>query len=242
VTWSADQVLFAHVVDRPESQLPLDVAGLLVGEWRYPELDVGHYLGVLDGFADQVATTRDNQEPVPFRGIRALNSVLFDKLGFRGNDDDYYDPRNSFLNEVIDRRVGIPIALAVIYIEVGRRAGITIGGVPFPGHFLVRYDEDDESLVLDPFQMGLSLDEDDLRARLVEHAGADAELVPGMLATASKRQILRRMLTNLSAIFRADGDVHSSIAVLERLCILAPTDVRLERELEQLRRRAGEMN
>ena len=115
---------------------------------------------------------------------------MFDKLGFRGNEDDYYDPRNSFLNEVIDRRVGIPISLSVVYVEVARRLDLDVKGVAFPGHFLVRYDDGaGESLIIDPFHMGLTLDVEDLSARLDGTSGIDAELSPEMLTAASKKQI-----------------------------------------------------
>jgi len=242
LAYNADQVLFAHVVDRPDDEIQLDVAALLVGEWAYPGLDVAHYLALLDRFAEQVVKTRDNLEPAPFYSIRALNQVMFERLGFRGNDDEYYDPRNSFLNEVLDRRVGIPNSLTVIYMEVARRVDLDIVGVAFPGHFLARYDEDGESLIIDPFHMGLSLDAEDLQQRLVQASGPEAELVPALLVPASKKQILRRMLVNLAGIYRNEGDVRSQIAVLERISVLDPDDVRIERELAHLRRRASELN
>ena len=238
----AGQVLFAHVVERPDEEIQLDVAALLLGEWAYPGIDVEHYLGLLDRFAERVVEVRDNQEAVPFVGIRALNQVLFDVLGFRGNEDEYYDPRNSFLNEVIDRRVGIPISLTVLYIEVGRRIGLDIRGLAFPGHFLARYDEGDESLVIDPFNMGMTLDEDDLQERLEQAVGEDAELTPQLFMPASRKQILRRMLTNLAGIYRKGGELERALAVFERMAVLDPSDARVDRELEELRRRVGQSN
>lgn len=238
----ADRVLFAHVVDRPEEEIQLDVAALLLGEWAHPGLDVVHYVGLLDRFAERVEKARDEQEPAPFRGIRALNHVLFDTLGFRGNEDDYYDPRNSFLNEVMDRRVGIPISLTVIYMEVGRRVGLDVRGLAFPGHFLARYDEGDEALVIDPFHGGISLDEDDLNERLERMYGDEAELTAELLEPASKKQILRRMLTNLASIYRKRGDGARVLEVLERIAVLEPTDELIARELAELRRRVGQSN
>ncbi len=238
-----DQVLFAHVVDRPEDAIKLDVAALMVGEWEYEGLDVSHYVALLDGFAEQVTKTLESQEKTHHGEIRALNKVLFDKLGFRGNEDDYYDPRNSFLNEVIDRRVGIPISLCVIYIEVARRLDLDVVGVAFPGHFLVRHDDGKgDSLIIDPFHMGLTLDTEDLQARLESASGSDIQFTPELLMPASKKQILMRMLVNLSSIYRRDGDVHRSIHVLERLRILAPDDTKLQAELSRLRRRESELN
>ncbi len=239
---TADQVLFAHVVDRPEDEIDLAVAALLIGEWEYDELDVAHYVALIDGFADQVKSALDNQPPGRFVGIRTLNRVLFEKLGFRGNEDEYYDPRNSFLNEVIDRRVGIPITLSVLYMEVGRRVDLDIAGVAFPGHFLVRYEEDGDTLIIDPYHMGLTLDGEDLQQRLEHVAGAGAQLSDELLDPASKREILTRMLSNLTGIYRRDGDVARSIAVLERMQVLQPDDPRVAKELSTLRRRASELN
>jgi regulator of sirC expression with transglutaminase-like and TPR domain len=238
----ADQVMFAHVVDRPDDEVQLDVAALMIGEWEYKGLDVAHYLAQLDSFAERVKQARLEAGETRYAGIRALNRVLFEKLGFRGNEDDYYDPRNSFLNEVIDRRVGIPITLSVLYMEVGRRVGLNIVGVSFPGHFLVRYDDTPGPLLIDPFHMGLTLDSRDLRRLLEKVSGTTAEPSPEMLRPAAKKEILSRMLTNLAAVYRRDGDVMRSIEVLERLQILQPDDHKVKRELEVLRRRASELN
>lgn len=239
---TAGQVLFAHVVDRPDDEIDLDVASLLIGEWEYEELDVAHYLSVLDRFAGQVETELATAADEPFADLGAINRVLFDALGFRGNRDEYYDPKNSFLNEVIDRRVGIPITLSVLYMEVGRRVGLDLMGISFPGHFLIRCDRDDDIVILDPFHLGMTLDEADLTERLQSVMGAKAELDPEMLQPAPKRLILRRMLANLASIYRKEGDVLRSIAVLERLQILDPDDAKVAKQLDQLRKRAGELN
>ena len=120
--------------------------------------------------------------------------------------------------------------------------GLSIQGVGFPGHFLVRYDNDDESLIIDPFHMGLTLDSEDLQRRLAQVAGSEAHFETQLLEPASKTQILTRMLANLSSIYRREGDVLRSIAVLERMQILDPEDSRIEHELGNLRRRATELN
>lgn len=235
-----EQVLFAHLVDRPDDEIDLEVAALLLGDWEYPGLDVERYTTALDRMAEQVnAMPRDGEE---FAEVRSLNRVLFAKLGFRGNMDDYYDPRNSFLNEVIDRRTGIPISLSVVYLAVAWRLDINACGVSFPGHFLVRVDEDDDALVLDPYHMGLSLDPDELRDRLRTVEGASAELTPEHLRPASKREILTRMLANLAGIYRREGDVPRAVQVVERMLILEPDNEPLERELATLYRRAGRLN
>lgn len=232
---SADHVLFHHVVDRPDDELPLDVAALLIGEWEYDGLDVSHYLGVLDRFAAQVARAIDNREKSRHVEVRALNEVLFDQLGFRG-DDSGDDPKHLFLNEVLDRWVGAPIALAVVYIEVGRRIGVPLWGVSFPGSYLVRRDDVDECLLIDPHARGMTLDEDDLRARLADAAGPEEPLTADLLAPSSKRDILSEMLADLGAIYARDGDVRRQIEVLERLRILHPDDDAIDAEIERLRR------
>jgi regulator of sirC expression with transglutaminase-like and TPR domain len=242
------QRLFANVVDRPDAEIELDVAALILGDWEYDHIDVAHYVGVLDELAAAVMVAIDTDESsLPGDhgeiALRALNHTLFDEHGFRGNQDDYYDPRNSFLHEVIDRRVGIPITLSVLYMEVARRVGLTVHGIGFPGHFLVRWDGADGTVVVvDPFRMGLRLDTEDLEALLQRSAGADAKLEPAMLAPNSKRQILTRMLTNLAGIYGRAGDVVRSIAILERLHVLDPDNERLQRELDRLQRKQLTLN
>jgi regulator of sirC expression with transglutaminase-like and TPR domain len=240
---AADQVLFAHVVDRPDDEIELDVAALLIGDADQDErVEIDYYLELLDRFADSardLMTSADLGELAP---LRALNQTLFGELGFRGNQDDYYDPRNSYLHQVIERKVGIPITLSVLYIEVARRLGVTINGVGFPGHFLVRYDDPDHTLVLDPFHMGMVLDAEELTTRLQEVVGNSAQLSEDTLRPVTKKRILLRMLANLAGIHHRNGDVIRSVAVLERMHILAPDDAGVERELERLKVRAGELN
>jgi regulator of sirC expression with transglutaminase-like and TPR domain len=129
--------------------------------------------------------------------VDVLNAYLFDEQGFTGNRDKYDDPSNSFLNEVLERRTGIPITLAVVYMEVARRAGLHIDGVNFPGHFLMRF----APLILDPFHRGARLSENDCRRLLQRHVGDEAAWSPSLLAPATKAQMLTRMLLNLKRIY-----------------------------------------
>lgn len=238
---NASQTLFAQVVDRPEDRLELDVAALLIGEWDYDRLDVDRYLKMLDYMA--MAASRRIEEDRPFATIRAINRTLFEVQGFRGNHDHYYDPRNSFLCEVLDRRMGIPISLSVIYMEVARRMGVTVKGVGFPGHFLVRYDVDDESaLIIDPFRSGAVRSVESLQELLRSAAGSQVELTPALLVPTTKREILARMLSNLVGIYSRAGDIERSIEVLERIRILEPGNERIEGELVRLRYRERELN
>jgi regulator of sirC expression with transglutaminase-like and TPR domain len=160
----------------------------------------------------------------------ALNRFLFDELGFSGNAEHYYDPRNSYLNEVLDRRTGIPITLSVLYMEIGRRIGLALEGVSFPGHFLVRLRLRGAMLVLDPFTGGDTLSEADLRERLqrVIPEGAAggvpvAELpLDPFLEPATKRQILARLLRNLKGIYRESDRPQRLLEVLNRTLIVSP--------------------
>lgn len=231
-------VLFQHVVDRDDDEIDLAAAALLIAEVEYPGLDVAHYVSVLDSWAESARS----QPGAVGAGTGELNGYLFEELGFRGNDEEYYDPRNSFLNEVIDRRIGIPITLCIIYMEVGRRLGLDLEGIAFPGHFLVRMKTDDGDQIIDPYHKGVRLEEEELESRLKQVLGASAELGPEHLPTASKRQILTRMLNNLRGIYQRQGDQQREQGILERLLILNPQDSRFGEALDQIKRKGPDSN
>ena len=188
-----------------------DLAGaaLVIARLEYPQLDPSTYLERLDAMGAD-ATERLERVPTgrdPLGQVVTLNRYLFDEQGFVGNMAHYDDLRNSFLNKVLDRRTGIPIMLAVVYIEVARRAGMRVEGVNFPGHFLLRIaagaeaDGAAEDLIVDPFHGGALLSEADCRGLLRQHLGEDAAFDPGLLASATKQQILVRILVNLKRIY-----------------------------------------
>lgn len=233
---------FAEVIRPPETELRLDIAALLLGEWDEGEVDVPFYVRALDRLAEQALEARDELQDRSFASARAVTRVLFVERGFRGNTEDYYDPRNSFLHQVLDRRVGIPISLSVLYLEVARRIGLTVSGVGFPGHFLIRAHDGDRAVVIDPFNGGAVLGKDDLQALLVRAVGPEAKLDPAHLAPVSKPAILTRMLVNLAGVYGKRGDLFRSLEVLERLHLLDAGNSKIERELEQLRRRCEELN
>lgn len=235
----AGKVLFAHHASRPDDEIDLAAASLLIAEAEYPGLDVAAYLAMIDDMAEAVRARMTSGVDAVWH---ALNHYLFDELGFRGNDDDYYDPKNSFLNEVIDRRVGIPITMSLIYLEVGRRLGMELDGIAFPGHFLVQHRRADGDRLLDPYHKGVVLDTGELEERLRRALGEEAELTAEHLQVASKRQILTRMLNNLRGIYQRCGDVDRELGVLERLAILNPQDGRITDALEALRRRGDDTN
>ncbi|HWA37585.1 MAG TPA: tetratricopeptide repeat protein [Burkholderiales bacterium] len=227
---------FARLLKAPEAQLDLARACLMIGQDAYPDLDVERYLGEIDAMAQRVSASLPPAAAVEQRVI-ALNEFLFQEMGYWGNTEDYYDPRNSYLSDVIDRRTGIPITLSVLYMEIGRRVGLVCEGVSFPGHFLVRLKVRGGVLILDPFTGGAPQSEAELRARLQrvipEDAAAGvpvAELpLDQFLEPATKRQILGRVLRNLKGIHREADRPERLLAVLNRMLLVhpdAPTELR----------------
>lgn len=220
---------FAELIGRMDVRIELARACLLIAEDAYPGLDVENYMTELERLA---LGLRSRLPPCAGAAEKliALNQFVFDDLGYTGNAQDYYDPRNSYLNDVIDRRTGIPITLAVIYIELGRRIGLPLEGVSFPGHFLVRLRIRDGVLVLDPFAAGEPQSEDDLRERLqrVIPKGATGRLPPSdlplesFLEPANNRQMLARLLRNLKAIYRETDQPARLLEVLDRMLLVAP--------------------
>jgi regulator of sirC expression with transglutaminase-like and TPR domain len=232
-------VRFGEVVTKDD--FSLDHAALMIGAWDYPERDLEAYRAMLDSIADKAAADV-SRAPNGIGRARAISDHLFDRLGFAGNTDDYYDPRNSFLCEVIDRRTGIPISLSVLYLEIARRVGVLAQGVNFPGHFLVRVAIEDAWLFLDPYSRGRQLTPADLEELLRKTTTPNAVLEPSVIAAASKRQIVARMLVNLAGIYGRNGDLPRSLDVLERLAILEPSNPRIARDLASLRERVDGLN
>lgn len=219
---------FARLVSRPETAIDLAEAALLIAKEEYPTLEVGRYLSSLDAMAaeirDRVGCAED-----PHRLIAGLGDYLFREQGFRGNADDYYDPRNSFLNDVLDRRTGIPITLSALYMEVGRRLGFRLHGVGMPGHFLVKYVGPDEEIVIDPFNGGAIVSSADCQRILDRIYEGKLAFEPRFLAALGTRQVLVRMLNNLKAIYFGTQAYAKALSVVERLLILepeAPTGIR----------------
>jgi regulator of sirC expression with transglutaminase-like and TPR domain len=241
----ADLTLFTHVVCRPEAELDLGQAALVIAEPEYPGLDVAHYVDMLDELGAQAcgrllgseAPLREAQSELALRRILRL---VYQDLGFRGNAEDYYDPRNSFLNEVLERRVGIPITLAVVLVEVCARAGVAARGVSFPGHFLVRAPGARGSLWVDPFD-GRVLTATELRVLHERFTGQVGDPDPRLLEPAPKAQIVLRMLNNLRAIYGERGDQERLRGVLERIALLAPSEP-LDGEPAQLAPRGRPVN
>jgi regulator of sirC expression with transglutaminase-like and TPR domain len=189
---------------RDEPGVALDAAALEMAAIERPGLDAVPYLEMLDRVASELDTRLGGQAGSDGpRFVRVANDYLFQELGFRGNESDYYDPSNSCLDVVLDRRTGIPITLSVVYIEVARRLGRPVFGIGLPGHFVVQYIDDEYSAYIDPFHAGKLLTEDDCGRLAREITGVDLSTEPSTLAPVSDRYILVRMLNNLrSAYFR----------------------------------------
>jgi regulator of sirC expression with transglutaminase-like and TPR domain len=212
---------FRQAVDRPEDKIDLGRAALTIALTDYPNLDVLDYLARIDQLAGEVASRLDSEADI-YRSMAALNYVLFKQHGFHGNRKDYFDPKNSFLNEVIERKTGIPITLSVLYMEVAQRVGLALDGVGFPGHFLVKCVGDGEEIVIDPFDGGEIKSRADIDKMLFNLYCGKVAFHSDLLAPSTKRDILKRMLANLKAIYINENDLVKSLSVLDRVLILDP--------------------
>lgn len=221
----ADGFAWSRLADAASGAADLAEGALLIAAHAYPELDTAACLRQLQDMADTLRR-RLRADISPADTLIALNHYLFDELGFRGNAADYYDPRNSYLNDVIERRLGIPISLSVVYIDVGRRLGLPLEGVSFPSHFLVKCVLRSGVIVLDPFAKGASLSAETLRRRLgVNESGdplADDTVLQASLRTATVAEILARMLRNLRAIYLHGAETAKALWAADRILMLQP--------------------
>lgn len=211
---------FAALAQGSDDAIDLARGALLIAAAEYPQLDIDHELGLLDSLAAGVSKRLTGDED-PLFCINTLSEYLFDDLGFRGDADGYYDPRNSFLNEVLLRRLGIPITLSLVFLEVGKRLGIPLAGVGMPGHFLLRH-RDEEELFIDPFHRGVLLSQEECAQRLEEVTGANVAWDPRLLIVVSNREYLARILRNLKGIYWHNRDHRRSLSVNDRLVALYP--------------------
>ena len=221
---TAHAARFAKVVSADDESINLAEAALLIAAEEYRDLDVDAGLTQLDDMAT-LLKRRLRADISQADTIAALNHYLFDELGFAGDSANYYDPRNSFLNDVLERRRGIPITLAIVYIEIGRRIGLPVQGVSFPAHFLVKCALRDGTVVLDPYAKGMSLSFDDLRRRVkaLKHGAEPTRAMIGnMLTAASHREILARLLRNLKGIYTHHKDWMKALAASDRIIGVMP--------------------
>jgi regulator of sirC expression with transglutaminase-like and TPR domain len=199
---TTDSTDIEKLLGLPDQEINLAQAALMVARMEYPALEVNTYLEKIHNIAHEI----NNRLPETANAaeiLKQLNHVLFVEKGYEGNTSSYYDPRNSFLNDVIDRKLGIPISLSILYIELGQALGLPLAGVSFPGHFLVKLEISDGAIVLDPYFGGISLSEEDIEERLHEYfgAGINKAKLHGVLASCSNKEIVLRMLRNLRNLY-----------------------------------------
>jgi regulator of sirC expression with transglutaminase-like and TPR domain len=218
---------FEDLAALPDHAIDVALGAAFIARDAYGGLDVARVLSQIDAIAAPLAS-EGLARMAAQEQVARLSAHLYGTLGFRGNEKDYYDPRNSLINEVLDRRMGIPITLAIVYCEVAHRLGIPASGVGFPGHFLVRVETPEPTaaprgaIFIDPFYGGRALDESALTRMAARALGQEGALKPEHLAAASPRAILVRVLTNLKAIYLQRGDQARAHLALDRIVTLAP--------------------
>lgn len=220
---------FYQAIQLPDDQIDLAVAALYIAQEEYPDLEVEAYLNALDTMAAEVAERLPSVD-YPLRIIQTINQYLYQDLGFQGNADQYYDPDNSYLNQVIDRRTGIPITLSLVYLEVAKRLDFPMVGIGMPGHFLIRPVVDEMQVFVDPFHGGEILFPEDCQNRLSEIFSSSVELRPEFLAPVTARQFLVRMLGNLKGIYLGQRDLPKALAAIDRILLLFPDAIAEQRD------------
>jgi len=230
-----------YLRDARDEDIPLLWAALQIARDEYPQIDPSAYEAAAHAQSETLRE-RIGDPAGALDALRALQGFLFDEQGYTGNDQDYYDPRNSYLNDVIERRTGNPIALAILELDLARRVGLPLQGVSFPGHFLIRLPVDSGLLVLDPFNRGRSLDAGELRVRAKPHLpdrSVDDEQLGRMLEPASTRGILTRMLRNLRQCYVEKDEFERALRCADRIVWLDDRDPDEIRERGLLYARVG---
>jgi regulator of sirC expression with transglutaminase-like and TPR domain len=212
---------FAAEVSLPDEEINLAKAALMVAREEYPQLSEERYLGILDLLAEETKDRLDN-ETAPLLVLQEVLQVLYHRHSFRGNREAYYDPRNSFLNDVLDRQLGIPLTLGMVVLEVGWRLGLPLEGVNFPGHFLVRFRGDTVDLLIDPYDGGAVRFQDESQELLDRVYGGMVRVNESFLRPAGPREMLVRMLTNLKSIYLNVQDHGRALAAVDRILLVRP--------------------
>lgn len=217
---------FARLMEREDEMIDLAEAALLIARTEYPQLDAAAQLEHLNRLAAQV---RVDPAYSASSNIQALNHLLFERENFSGNEEEYDDPRNSYLNDVLERKKGIPITLSLVYVEVARRRGLPVVGVGFPGHFLVKYLTESGDIFIDPYNRGTILSRQHCVERLRTYFGQGAELKPEYLAASTHKQILARMLNNLKGLYSRRQNFLKVLTMIELALSIdpaSPQDIR----------------
>jgi regulator of sirC expression with transglutaminase-like and TPR domain len=212
--------VFVHP-DIEDEKIDLIRAALVIARTEYPKLEIEDYASRVEALARRVAAHASDLSEQ--NTLSALNRVLFEEANLRGNRDDYYDPRNSFLNDVIDRGLGIPITLAILYMEVAKRVGFHLSGVGMPGHFLLKhYSADDREILIDCFGRGDILTRQDCQSKLDEIYSGEMRLRPEFLQPISRRQILTRMLNNLKTVYLSTRNFRKALPIADLILVIYP--------------------
>lgn len=223
-TASAELVEMFSVFVSPDLQdekIDLIRGALAIARAEYPKLEIEEYAGRIEAMGRRVAALANDLDPQAT--LAALNTVVFEQAKLRGNRDDYYDPRNSFLNDVLDRGLGIPITLSIVYMEVARSVGFPLSGVGMPGHFLLKhYHEDGQEILIDCFNRGDILSRQDCQSRLDEIYSGEMTLRPEFLHPISRRQILTRMLNNLKTVYLSTRNFRKALPIADLILVIYP--------------------
>lgn len=212
---------FYHEINQPDQQIDLAKAALYIALEEYPEIEIDAYLNALDTMAADVSALLPD-ELYPLRIIQVLNQYLFSDLAFSGNTEHYYDPDNSYFNQVIEQRTGIPITLSLLYLEVSKRIKFPMIGIGMPGHFLIRPAQEDIEIYVDPFNQGEVLFPQDCEDRIKQLFNGAVDFRPEFLEAVSSKQFLARMLNNLKTIYLHRGEMSKVLAAIDRILMLFP--------------------
>jgi regulator of sirC expression with transglutaminase-like and TPR domain len=217
---TAELRAFRDAVRRPEQDFDLGRAAFLIARIEHPDIDLDREIGRLDELATLSGARAAGDH---CRAVHRLREFLFQEQGFRGNAEEYFDPRNSCLNDVLDRKLGIPITLSILMIEVGRRVGVSVAGVGLPGHFMVTAKIGEEAVLLDPFNAGSVVSREEAAAVVARALGQAVDLGESHFTPTSKAQIVTRMLANLKGVYIQREDWSKALAVIDRLLLLETT-------------------
>lgn len=212
---------FEQEAKKLDNEIDLGKAALYIAQEEYDNFDSADYIKIMDDLAAKIQE-RLPSERYPLRVIQTINQYLYDELGYKGNTDDYYDPRNSFLNDVIERRTGIPITLSVVYLEIARRLDFPMVGINMPGHFLIRPEFQNAGIFIDAFNQGEILFEQDCAERLKQMYGHPVPMEPSLIESVGTKQILARILTNLKFIYLNSKNWDKALGAVERIMLLFP--------------------
>ena len=224
LTLSPARQKFWQIAHTPDLQMSIEhlLEGALAIAWEeYPRMDLGHYREMCDRMVTDLQS-RLAKIHYPLKVIQEINQYLFVEQGFAGNDHDYYDPRNSFINDLLDRRLGIPLTLSLVYMVISDRLGFPMDGISFPGHFIIRPQHPDLEIFIDPYHKGEILFPEDCAAKLKQLYGYDIPLQPEYLEPVSIRRILERLLNNLKMIYLRRREPAKALAAIERSLMLNP--------------------